>query len=408
MSDNTAFARATFERNLNELRWSAPREAKARGFSGGSAWRSNGGDGRRHPCRSLPYTLTASPPSLSGRLTSVHLIGVFATEAHPGHEPAGALGATLGLEHHGEVVFRANLIQGRHYTDARDITPVYRMNGDGTRVETLGTVDVEGVTHRVDAISFEVPLLVTPDRLTFRDLGTAASFILFEVVFEFEPRQMCPFRGSGQTIALSEINAILRLRNRARFDAAVEQLIVGMGRSETMDDARGQALLFLGVTAGGLIEMGAPAATHRFQLDAARRLDGADSLEAISSASMSLIDQLTRDHFSRTSTTRDPYIEQALRVIENAYATDISDEEVAQEIGLSTSHFRHLFRQAMQIPFHKYLTSLRLEKAREFILSTDLPITSIAEQVGFVSAAHFSRAFHKRFQVAPSALRERK
>jgi transcriptional regulator GlxA family with amidase domain len=49
---------------------------------------------------------------------------------------------------------------------------------------------------------------------------------------------------------------------------------------------------------------------------------------------------------------------------------------------------------------------MRLERAREMLLQTEIPVTEVAEAVGFVNPAHFSRAFNKRFGIAPSALRQ--
>ena len=78
---------------------------------------------------------------------------------------------------------------------------------------------------------------------------------------------------------------------------------------------------------------------------------------------------------------------------------------MAQQLGLSTSHFRYLFKQATGQPFHKYLVSLRLEKARRMLVEQGLPVSTVAKAVGFSALSHFSRAFAQRFSVSPTSLR---
>ena len=57
-------------------------------------------------------------------------------------------------------------------------------------------------------------------------------------------------------------------------------------------------------------------------------------------------------------------------------------------------------------PFHRYLIALRLEKARELIVTQHLPVSVVAKAVGFSGLAHFSRAFTQRFGANPSEIRK--
>lgn len=395
-----------FRRPIEGISWMPGGEGDLPG-AGAIGWQSNGGHTRRHPARALPFTLEVTPPEFDGRLIRITVVGVFSLYASPEVEPSGALGGSLQLLHGSDIVFRRDLVQGRHYSDSSDLTPVFRLNGDGTTVETVGTVEVEDVLHRVDSITIDVPGGINIERLLLKDLGTPASFLVFDVLFELEQVVVCPFKGHGGHVALSEIGSILRMRDRSLLDQAMHQLAEGVTAcQDDLDEARGLGLTFLAAIVGAMLEMDAPRSAHKAQLEAARRLDKLESAEQIAFATLEIARDLTDALVQRNSQSGDALIDRAIDIVTRNYASDIDDAFVARELSLSTSHFRYLFREATKQPFHKYLVSLRLEKAREALLQTEAPVSEVGKSVGFQSSAHFSRAFAKRFGMAPSTLRQ--
>ncbi len=372
-----------------------------------TGWKSQGGAGSRHPDRALPNTLEVGVPLHDGRLSCVTIVGVLALHAAAEVEPAGVVGGVVKLLDNDRIVLSQDLAQGRHYTDAELATDVYRLNGDGTSVETVGRVEIDGVSVRVDKLTFDVPGGLLADRLVLRDLGTPASFLVFDVLFEFEEIAVCPFKGHGGRIALGEIGSILRLRDRARLEKALYQMSEGIHQcGEDIDEARGLALTFLAAVVSALIEIDPQRTMHKEQLEAARELEGLHDPRSVNMAMVSRVRRLTDAVVQRPSRTGDVLIDRALEVMARNFAGSLDAEGLAKELNLSTSHFRHLFREATRQPFHKYLVSMRLERARELLLQTEIPVTEIADTVGFQNSAHFSRAFSKRFGTAPSALRQ--
>ena len=177
-------------------------------------WQSNGGAGRLHPARAFPLRLVVTPPSGINRITAVVIRGVFALYAAARHEPIGAIGASLVIKGGDQsVAFTLNLVNGRHYGDACEGMGVDRVNGDGSRVVTLEEIDYEGGKCRVDELRIDLPRAMGVDSVEFRDMGTPASFAVFEVLFEAETGATCPFRGHGDQIALSELGSIVRSRD---------------------------------------------------------------------------------------------------------------------------------------------------------------------------------------------------
>jgi AraC-like DNA-binding protein len=186
-----------------------------------------------------------------------------------------------------------------------------------------------------------------------------------------EVKAECPFRGHGRRVGLDEIGSILRLRDRGRFDVALRQLDEGIRSTNELDDARGSALTFLAVVSAALLEIGHSQKLHAFQLQAARRLDQLATLEEIADYAADCVHQLTEEVIPESRNPNDILIDRAIQVLERHYSADVTDTAIADRLGVSTSHFRHLFKQRTGQPFHKFLISMRLEQARLAILQTD-------------------------------------
>ena len=369
-------------------------------------WRSNGGAGRAHPDRARPFSLSVDVPVAAGRLESVAIVGVLAVHATPDVEPSGVVGARALFYSDGRQVHSQDLVQGLHYGDASSSADVYRLNGDETSLETVGRRVLDGCQYRVDKLSLGVPSGVTADRMVLQDLGTPASFVVFDVLFEFEDAGVCPFRGRDGNVALGDIGAVLRLRDSASFDRAIKQFQSGiMSCGRDMDEARGLALTFIGSVVGALLELDAQRSLHKELLEAARELEALREPGDVAAAAVRRILRLTARQMPQAG-HGDVSVKRALEILSRSFAGGVDADAIAQELNLSTSHFRHLFREATRLPFQKYLVALRLEKARELLLQTQMPVTDVAGTVGFQSTAHFSRAFSKRFGASPSALRQ--
>ncbi len=79
--------------------------------------------------------------------------------------------------------------------------------------------------------------------------------------------------------------------------------------------------------------------------------------------------------------------------------------EVAEAIACSPAHLRRLFHRVLGASPRDVLEQIRFQVACELLSDTRLSLDAVAEQCGLGSASAFSRAFSKRFQIAPSAWR---
>jgi len=375
---------------------------------GSRAWMSNGGSSRTHPARSLPFSLEIPLQELGGEPVRVELIGVFARFAESKVEPSGTIGASIQVRQDEEIVFRQDLIQGRHYRDASLDERADKVNGDGTSLATVGRATVDGVSYGLDRLSIDLLPLSQPNSLVLRDLGSPASFVILGAWIEISRQAGCPFHSKSGLIPLREVGAIVRVGDRRRFSKALAQLQSGIEATDDLDEARGQALTFLAVVTAGMLESGGSRELHRIQLEAARKLDQLQSNEVIAQEVIALCERIAEPLFSSPETPSSHLVDRALAIVDRNFARPLSDEVVAEQLGLSTSHFRFLFKQATGSPFHKYLIAVRLEKARQLLLEQGLPVSQVAAAVGFTGLSHFSRAFTHRFSASPTTLRRQK
>ena len=84
----------------------------------------------------------------------------------------------------------------------------------------------------------------------------------------------------------------------------------------------------------------------------------------------------------------------------------LSVSDFARMCDLSECHFIHLFREYTGEAPYAYLTRLRLEKAKDLMVSTTLNISEIAAAVGYPNPLYFSRLFRRHMGVPPSQFRK--
>ena len=98
-------------------------------------------------------------------------------------------------------------------------------------------------------------------------------------------------------------------------------------------------------------------------------------------------------------------IDRALETIRNRYHTPLTVRSLADEAGYSTVHFINRFKARFGLTPGAEITRLRLERARELLKNTRLPIREVAAASGYDDEFYFSRLFHRRFQISPRAFR---
>lgn len=100
-------------------------------------------------------------------------------------------------------------------------------------------------------------------------------------------------------------------------------------------------------------------------------------------------------------------IELVKTYIDQNFAKDINNKELAALVGYHDYYLNRIFTAYIGTNLHNYLLKTRLNHASYLILNTDLPLKSIPELVGFNSYPHFSSYFKQNFGYAPAEYRKR-
>lgn len=340
-------------------------------------------------------------------MEEIQIVGVFALYADEDHEAHGATGAMVEIIDSTGESFRQGLQFGTHYFNALEDGVIDVVNRDGTSIKTIDRVDTEEGNARVDVFSIMVPPNVRPRRVVFRDMMTQASFVVFHVLTKSVASPVCPFRGHGGRFTFQELGAVLRSRDRDKFDMVLVQTTRALVACEDTDEARGAAMLFLANVCAHTLDMGGPRSRHRYIAVLARKLEACRSISEVSDCAVAEAEELVSGTFGRPVDSSAETIRRALEIVAKNFSGPIKDADVAQELGLSASHFRYLFRQQTSKPFHQYVLTYRLNRAKEMLRTTQLTVQQVAQACGFTSQAHFCRAFAKHTDMVPTAFRDK-
>ena len=101
-------------------------------------------------------------------------------------------------------------------------------------------------------------------------------------------------------------------------------------------------------------------------------------------------------------------MERAVRFIYQEYKNSfLSVEGIAENAGLSVNRLNDLFKKEQGETVGKFLTKVRMEKARELLEKENEKIPDIVEQVGYSSPSYFAKVFRKMYDISPQEYRKK-
>lgn len=98
-------------------------------------------------------------------------------------------------------------------------------------------------------------------------------------------------------------------------------------------------------------------------------------------------------------------LRRAVEYIRENIDNDISFRDVAAHLDMSAYHFAHMFKHSTGEPPHRYIVRCRVDRAKELLSATRLPIADVAFEVGYKSQSHFTTCFGKLVGITPAAFR---
>ena len=98
---------------------------------------------------------------------------------------------------------------------------------------------------------------------------------------------------------------------------------------------------------------------------------------------------------------RHPKLSQVILLMEKNIEDSISPAELADIVGMSTRQLERLFRRYLNRSPKRYYMELRLSKARNLLMQTDMSVINVALACGFASPSHFSKCYRSHYNTTP-------
>ncbi len=98
---------------------------------------------------------------------------------------------------------------------------------------------------------------------------------------------------------------------------------------------------------------------------------------------------------------RHPKLSAVIRMMEENIEDPISPATLARDVGMSTRQLERLFRRYLNRSPKRYYMELRLQKARNLLMQTDMSVINVALACGFTSPSHFSKCYRAHYATTP-------
>ncbi|TYP76667.1 response regulator [Paenibacillus methanolicus] len=107
---------------------------------------------------------------------------------------------------------------------------------------------------------------------------------------------------------------------------------------------------------------------------------------------LDLLDQFIHDRREKAPTEPNT-MQKVIAYLQTHYADDLNMAVVSNHFSLNYSYFSQAFQEYSGESFSNYVRRLRLDKAKQLLVYSDLKVYEISEQVGFENVKHFTRLF---------------
>ncbi len=153
-----------------------------------------------------------------------------------------------------------------------------------------------------------------------------------------------------------------------------------------------------------------PAASHvPLYLDRLLQLYRPRTADSDLIASMHIVELLTELILNAKSVTAyegEAYLMQAAEYLEERYMEKLTLDTLAEHLSISKYHLQRQFKAHFGVSPAQYLNNLRINRAKELLRTTALPIYEICEQIGVENASYLIKLFRAHEGMTPYAYRK--
>ncbi len=101
----------------------------------------------------------------------------------------------------------------------------------------------------------------------------------------------------------------------------------------------------------------------------------------------------------------DDFCKRILTIIEKEFERELSSGDLSKRLHMTHSYFCRKFKSVFGYSFSEYLNMYRIEKSKDLLKNTRLPISEIASKTGFLSFSYYSKMFKSYIKLTPTEYR---
>lgn len=131
-----------------------------------------------------------------------------------------------------------------------------------------------------------------------------------------------------------------------------------------------------------------------------------NSIEEISFWLVKVLEKFTEMVFTVGNVKNYEIIQKALDCIRENYNKDMSLEDVAKVVYLSTGYFSRLFKEEVGVNFSDYLARVRIEESKKYLSMLSMSMLDVAQEVGYQDQSYYTKVFKKIEGISPGQFRK--
>ena len=147
---------------------------------------------------------------------------------------------------------------------------------------------------------------------------------------------------------------------------------------------------------------------HTDKYDATKRFSQIHEFKTARIALAEILSKIFEEIVDNKLYDRNDEINAIVNYVERNYQNRISLEEVADYVNLNPQYLSRLVKKELGIGFTHYVTNLKIEKAKELLSDTDLPVLNISLELSYNEPNYFCKVFKKVVGMTPMEYRASK
>jgi two-component system, response regulator YesN len=131
-----------------------------------------------------------------------------------------------------------------------------------------------------------------------------------------------------------------------------------------------------------------------------------ETIDSLRELLMNLISKSIQTIYNKKENRRSEIIEQIIKFMQQNYANPLTLDDIAAQVYLSPKYMCGIFKEEVGVTIFDFLTKIRMEKAKELLIESDMHIQNIGLIIGYNNVQSFIRFFKKYCSLTPEQYRK--